>query len=241
MKILSTKDYDQFKSILGNRGVDMNHVNHLVELNSKENLLWMFPGTVTKDGYLFDGQHRREASRSQGWDFYYVVSEKTLAELGEPIVALTNTAQKRWGILDFIHYYTKHGREQYVFLTQLMDTYKMSDTNILTLVSGAAQSRAIKRGELKIFSTEEDKQAVMDMLDGYKLLQDIVPTAVWVSKPFAAAIRTVFGSMSAEELKSEIIRSNTTLKRELNATEQLRQLENVVNWHKSEKNHIRFF
>lgn len=33
------------------------------------------------------------------WDFAYVVSDKTLAELGEPIVALTNTAQLRWGIL----------------------------------------------------------------------------------------------------------------------------------------------
>lgn len=240
-KILVTKDYDQFKTIVGNRPVDVNHVNHLVKMNSRENMLWMFPASVTKDNYLFDGQHRLEACRANNWDFYYTVSDKTLAELGDTIVALTNTAQKAWGIPDFIHYFTSHGKEQYVFLRQLMDTYKMNNTNILMLVSGASQARAIRRGDLKIFSTEEDKQTVIDLLDGYKVLKDVVPNDVWVSQKFTTAIRTVFGSMSAEELKSEIIRSNITLERKVNVKDHFRQLEEAVNYRKNEKNHVRFF
>ena len=114
MKILATKEYDQFKTITGNRSVEVNHVNHLVSLNSEVNLLSQFPGTVTKDGYLFDGQHRLAACKANDWDFYYTVSDKTLAELGDTIVALTNTAQRKWGIPNFIHYFTSHGREQYL-------------------------------------------------------------------------------------------------------------------------------
>lgn len=241
VKILQTKNYDQFKMISGNRPVDINHVNHLVSLNSQENLLWMFPATVTKDNYLFDGQHRLEACRANDWDFYYIVSDKTLAELGDTIVALTNTAQKRWNLIDFIHYYVLHKKEQYIFLQQLLDTYGMTHSNILTLASGASQAKAIKRGELKLFSTDEDKQIIIDMLEGYKLLKDIVPYNVWIHRSFVASLRTVFGNMSAEELKSEIVRSNAILERKINSTEYLRELENVVNYRRSEKNYTRFF
>ena len=92
-----------------------------------------------------------------------------------------------------------------------------------------------------MYSTEEDKQVIIELLDGFKLLKDVVPAVVWTSKAFASAARTVFGSMSAEELKDEIIRSNVTLERTLNTQDQLRRLEDVVNYRKKESNHIRFF
>lgn len=245
MKILNTKEYNQFKIIPGNRLMKtkeaINHINYLVKLNSKENLLWMFPGTVTKDGYLWDGQHRLEACRANDWDFYYMVSDKTLAELGEDIAALTNTAQRKWTILDYINYYTKHGKEQYIFLNQLMDTYKMSHTNILTLASGASQSKALSMGEVKLFSTDEDKQIILDLLDSYKDIKDVVPSKVFIHQRFVGAIRIVFGTLSSEELKAEIVRANIPLERKINMQEYLRLLESVVNYRRSEKNYQRFF
>ena len=241
MKILSTKDYDQFKTVIGNREVSVTQVNRLVKDISTINMLWMYPGTISKDGYIIDGQHRLAACKANGWEFYYLVSDKTLSELGDTVVALINTAQKRWEIRDFIKYHAAHGKEQYVYLTQLKHTYKMTDTIILTLVSGVSQARAIKRGELKIFSTEEDKQVVVDLLDGYKTVCAVVPFPVAQSRAFVSALRTVFGSMPAEELRDEIIRSNITIEKKINVQEQLRQLEDVVNYRKSEKNHIRFF
>lgn len=240
-KILQTKDYDQFKTIVGNRDIDIDHVNYLVKLNSKENLLHLFPGTVTKDGYLFDGQHRLEAAKANDWDFFYTVSEKTLAELGDTIVALTNTAQKRWAIKDYINYFVKHGKEQYIFLTQLMDTYKMSYTNVLSLTSGSSQTRSIRVGELKIFTSEEEKQIVIDMLDQYIFLKDFVPGDIFLHRAFVMAVRTVFNSMSAEDLKGEIIRSGIDFTRKANTTDYLRLLESIVNFKRQEKNHIRFF
>lgn len=241
MKILNTKDYDQFKTIVGNRNIDINHVNYLVKLNSKENLLHLFPGTVTKDGYLFDGQHRLEAAKANDWDFFYTVSEKTLAELGDTIVALTNTAQRRWNIKDYINYFMQHGKEQYIFLAQLMDTYKMSYTNLLSLISGSSQTRSIRVGELKIFISEEEKQIVIDMLDQYMILKDFVPSDIFSHRAFTMAVRTVFNSMSAENLKGEIIRSGIDFTRKVNTTEYLRLLESIVNFKRQEKNHIRFF
>lgn len=242
MKILMTSDHDQFKKVPGNRPVEVNHVNDLIALNAKENMLWMYPGTITKDGYLIDGQHRLEACRAQGWKFPYIISDKTLAELGDSIVALTNTAQKGWRVADFVNFYAQHGREQYIFLAQLMDTYKTNHPNILTLITGHMQTSAIKHGDLKIYSTPEDKQTIIDMLDGYAILREVLPYSVYCSSKFTSALRVIFQLMNAEQLKSEIIRAaGVTIEPQVNREEYLRLFERVCNWHRMEKSFIRFF
>lgn len=241
MKIQATKEYGQFKTILGNRAVDMNHVNYLVKLNSKENLLWQFPADVTKDGYLWDGQHRLEACRANDWEFYYTVSTKTLAELSDDIVAKTNTAQKRWTMSDYITFFAAHKKEQYVFLQELMKEYKLSHAIILRLSAGKSRERELKLGILILFTTDEEKAVIEELCRQYIELRGTIPTLILSHSPFAAAMRTVFKDFNAQEIKQAVDRMARAFSPQRTVKDYLREMEEIINYKKHEKNYIRFF
>lgn len=241
MRIQSTKDYDQFKKIVGNRSIDINHINYLVKLNSENNMLWQFPGEVTKDGYLWDGQHRLEAAKANDWEFYYTISDKTLAELSENIVAITNTAQKRWNVPDYIHFYASHDKAQYVFLQEMIQEYKLSHALVLKLVTGKEQNKEIKLGNLKLFATPEEKELIIELLTEYTSLRGTIASVMLNHSVFAGAMRTVFKDFSAKELKDHIERSPRTITSQRTIKDYLREFEEIINYRKHEKSYIRFF
>lgn len=241
MLIKSTKDYGQFKFIVGNRDIDMNHVNKLVKLNSEVNLLWQFPGLVTKDGYLWDGQHRLKAAEANDWDFYYTVSDKTLAELGDSIVPLTNTAQLPWKPMQYINWYAKHGNEQFIFLQELMEEYKLTYYQIINLLRGSSTASEIRRGTLKLFNTPEDKKNIASLLEEYLLLKTGVDRKMHLDTYFIRAIRTMFKYVSAQEILEALDRAPMQLIPVRGAAEYLRQFEEAFNYRRAEKNYKRFF
>ena len=77
-QIYSTKDYEQFKVVVGNRPINIEHVNKLIASIAQENLLKNFPGFISSDGYLIDGQHRLIAAKSNKLAFFFTVSEKVI-------------------------------------------------------------------------------------------------------------------------------------------------------------------
>lgn len=241
MKILLTRDYDQFKTVPGNRNTDINHINNLIKLNAKENMLWMYPATVTKDNYLIDGQNRREACRAQDWEFPYVVSDKTLAELGDNIVALTNTAQKGWRPPNFIDFYAAHGKEQYLFLRELMDEHKFTHPIIMQLVVGKTGSADIKLGNLKLYTSPDEKRAVEEILAEYAKLKGTITGVVLHDSRFASAMRTVFKDYTAEEIITQLARTPLKVTSQRGVKDYLRVMEDVINYKKHERNYMRFF
>lgn len=241
MKILTTTDYDQFKTVKGNRAIDMNHVNHLVEINSKEHLLNQFPATITKDNYLWDGQHRLAACKANNWEFPYTVSDKTLAQLNDDIVAITNIAQKRWGVPNFIDFHAAHEKEQYIFLQYLMKEYRLPHSIIMKLVAGKEQSVAIKLGKLSLFITPDDKTYIEDVIKQYVELRGVVPAALIMHGSFAGAIRTIFKDYTAKDLQIAIERTPIQIVVQRGIKDYLRMFEEIINYRKQEKNYIRFF
>ena len=241
MKILATKEYEQFKKVVGNRPIDINHVNYLIKLNSEENLLWQYPGAVTKDGYLTDGQHRLKACEINNWDFYYTVSDKNLEDLGDNIVALTNTAQKGWVIKNFINFYAEHGKEQYIFLQELMTDYKLTQPIIMQLISGKTGSKDIKLGKLKIYTTSQEKDVVLELINEYSVLRDTISSLILNDSRFAGAMRTVFKDFSAQEIVDNLARTPIKITHQRGIKDYLRVMEDVINYKKHEKNYIRFF
>lgn len=241
MKIQATRDYKQFKTVPGNRPVEINHVNYLVKLNSKNNLLWQYPGSVTKDGYLTDGQHRLAAAEANEWDFYYTIGDQTLEELGDTIVATINTAQRGWKPINYIKFYAAHKKEQYAFLLDLMQEYHFSHAVILKLVTGKPSEASLKRGELHFFETAEDKQVIEDIVKEYAKLRGTVAAVILSHTMFAAAMRTVFKYFSAEDLEIAFARTPIRLEPQRGTKDYLRNLEEILNYKKHEKNYTRFF
>ncbi len=241
MKIQVTKEYDQFKKIVGNRPIDMNHVNYLVKLNSENNLLWQFPADVTKDGYLWDGQHRLEACRANDWDFYYTQSDKLLSELTDNIVAITNTAQKKWIMADYINFYSAHKKEQYVFLQELMTENKLTSAIVLKLLAGKSLQHEVKLGMLSLYQTSDDKAYLEELVTEYVSLRGVIPQAILSHSSFAGAARTMFKDFSAQDIKIAIERAPISLTPQRGVKDYLRIMEEIINYRKMEKNYHRFF
>lgn len=141
MKILKTKDYAQFKSILSNREVNKQHVKKLADSLKKKNLLWAKPPLVNERNQVIDGQHRLEACQLAGIDFYYIQAEG----LNKEDMAILNTNQKNWSALDFINFYALEGMRDYKELSKLMNKYPgLKPSLLIRLASGSG--RGIREG-----------------------------------------------------------------------------------------------
>lgn len=219
----------------------MNHVNYLIKLNSEENLLWQYPGAVTKDNYLTDGQHRLKACEVNGWDFYYTVNDKNLSEIGDNIVALTNTAQKGWKVKDYINFYAQHRNEQYMFLQELMAEYKLAHPIVMQLIAGKSGARDIRLGKLKIYSTTDEKGVVMELLTEYTALRGTISSLILSDSRFAGAMRVVYKDFSSEEIIDNLTRTPIKITHQRGIKDYLRVLEDIINYKKHEKNYHRFF
>ncbi len=241
MEIQKTKDYKQFKTIKGNRKIDMSHVNKLITLNSEINQLWQYPGTVTKDGYLWDGQHRLEAAKAQEWDFFYTTSDKVLSELRTNLVPITNTSQLKWQIADYINYYARNGKEQYLYLEELIQEYGWSHALIISLLRGESKSAALKKGILSLFENEDDKEYNRLLLDGYRDIVDAVPAVVYRDSIFARAMREIFKQLSSEDVKRTLEKTTTQIVSMRHKADYLRQFETLYNHGRQEKNYLRLF
>ncbi len=219
----------------------MNHVNKLIALNSKRNLLWQFPGNVTKDGFLWDGQHRLKAAEANKWDFFYTVSDKTLEELGDSIVPQTNTAQLSWKPADYINWYAVKGNEQYVFLEELMSEYKLTYSPVLNLIKGGSYTSAIKSERLTLFSSPDEKQGIRDLLDEYLKLKGAIAPNIFTESRFVRGLRTIFKYVSSEQIIAALEKAPIQLVAVRFTKDYLRQFEEIFNYHKSERSYVRFF
>lgn len=245
MQILKTKDYDQFKRVSGNRVVDMNQVNKLVKMNSSINLLWQFPGTVSADNYLIDGQHRLMACKANDWWFYYTQSEQTLAELekvqGGAPVALQNTAQLKWTIPNFVHFYAERGNKQYQFVEEMAVEHKLSPTMVIEFFRGDPSSQKLKQGRLSIFSTNEERDLLMESFEAAEIIRPYIPNYIFKHSRFLRALRLMLKQISAESLEVALRKDAVPVKYQHETKEYLRMFEEIINHGKQEKNYIRFF
>lgn len=236
--ILETTDYDQFKRVVGNRPIDISHVNQLISLNAEMNMMWQFPAIVSKDGYLFDGQHRREAARAQGWPFYYTVSTESIDDL---VVARINRAQHGWKPDNYVDFFAERGDKQYQFLKSCKEVYKVTTAN-LCMMFGYKSTTALKMGKVVFYSTREEKDLLVDLIEGYLALEAYFDRAVFTDRDFVGAIRIMFQQVSAEQIIDAVAKASVAITIQNTSKDYLRLFESIFNKYKhGEKNYVRFF
>lgn len=236
-QIRKTTNYNQFEKIIGNRDVDIAHVNELVARIAQYNMLAQFPIVVTQDGYIVDGQHRLEAARVSKLPIYYVVSEESLESI---IVALINSSQLHWRIINFVDFYVQQGNPQYIWLKEIYEDHKISIANLLSLFTGHNKTTVLKRGELQLFRSEEEQDILLDMLAAYLALKDSFTLQVWEDMDFVQALRTMFEQVSAQNIKEELSRYAKPITLQNAKNDYLRLFEGIFNRRKRGKK-IRFF
>lgn len=111
--IKETREYDLFKFVGKNRGVDPQKVS-LFKKTMKESphLPALNPILVNESMEIIDGQHRFHACRDLGIPIYYLQS----AELTHEDIITLNKDRKNWTLDDFINFHVRNGNKNFISL-----------------------------------------------------------------------------------------------------------------------------
>lgn len=156
MEILKEKNYELFKFIDSNRNLNRNHINKLKDSISKNGYIENCPIIVNKNMEVLDGQHRFVALKEMGLEIPYTISDTTKNK----ILIDLNILQKKWTVLDYVHYYaTEEQNKYYIKLQELIKETGFDVTTILTAMNnvpiGGYYTQAVKEGNFTINPIQE--------------------------------------------------------------------------------------
>ena len=154
MNIRHTSDYDQFKVIVSNREVDKRHVKKLAQSIKHRNLMFIKPILVNSRLEIIDGQHRLEACRIIGEPVHYMVVDG----LDKDDIAILNTAQKNWTMLDFINFFTIEGLPAYREISKLINEFPEQRITSLMNIACGRYTNTVRSGNLRIGNIERARQ-----------------------------------------------------------------------------------
>lgn len=129
-KVLTSKNYDSFKRIKGNRPMDLKHVAVLKKKMQIKDL--KIPILVNAKCEIIDGQHRVQARRELGLPVYYTVNP----ELGIEETQMANANNKNWKLDDFLHTYTELNFAHYKRYQEFKNKYGFGHTITTLLLQG---------------------------------------------------------------------------------------------------------
>lgn len=167
-QVFSSRDYDSFLKLDGNRSVLEPRKNSI-----KESIIehgWIRnPIVVNEKMEIIDGQGRFEALQELGMPIQYVISEGATID---DCIAL-NLKQKNWQTLDYIKCYADIGKASYRVLYNLIREYQgkghMSFENIVIFASkhnnagNASGTRGtVKNGTYELIGTEQTVKKLLD-------------------------------------------------------------------------------
>ncbi len=118
-KVYESKNYDQFKTLLGNRSVNQTHLFQLKQSIARRYL--MAPILVNEKMEIIDGQHRFHAARDLGLPVYYFV----VTGYGLEEVKILNTHMKNWQKIDYLKAYCDMEHPEYLKFRDFMQKYPM--------------------------------------------------------------------------------------------------------------------
>jgi len=159
--VYTTKEYGQFKKLLGNRDVTPKRINKIIKSINAVGYVTN-PIIVNKKMEIIDGQGRFEALKELGLPIQYIVVDN----VGIEACLNMNIYQEKWKLLDYVNSYKERGNENYRKLQLLLDTYPLFSLQVVGTAlynNGKIPGENIKNGSLVI--TEEDYNRAVESLN----------------------------------------------------------------------------
>jgi hypothetical protein len=170
-QVYTTKDYSLFKTIDGNRNINLLHLNRLLK-SMKE--VYLFTCIIVNEFYqIIDGQHRFECCKELKLPLNYVM----MKGYGLREVQILNQNSKTWNADDFLEGYCKLGYEHYIEYLKFKTKFEFGHNECMLLLGGSDNGHNIKEfyaGNFKIkdYNLAHDKAQKICMIgryyDGYK-------------------------------------------------------------------------
>lgn len=116
-QIFKTYDYNDFKSLDGNRDINIIHVNRLKESFKKQYLI--SPINVNENFEIIDGQHRFQAAKELELPIYYYISNN----YGLKEIQILNTNMKNWKKEDYLKGFCDLKYPEYIKFKEFMNKF----------------------------------------------------------------------------------------------------------------------
>lgn len=244
LKILTTSDYDKFKTVEGNRDVNESHVRKIKQSLEEKNLLEYNPILVTKEMQIIDGQHRLEAARRLRIPVPYII----IPDADLTTIQQLNSNLRSWNAKDFAESYARLGKGSYIRLLKFCDEYDFPivlSAELLAGTSGGGNipgrsgdahiSHRIRNGTFEI-RNENNALALMQQL---RDLQPFCDAKVWRVPAFIRTLIRLYrvAHMDHKTLVAQLRKTGVRLRRQANAREYTFQIVEAYN-HGLKKNRI---
>lgn len=165
---MTTKEYNKFKTILGNRTIVPAHVEGLCAAIERKNLLEYYPILINEKMEVIDGQHRLMAAAKLNLEVTY----KVVNGLKLEDVMSVNTSSRSWSIMNFIDCYIQLDSPDYLRLKEFMDEHDLSPGIAAGLLQGFGYggghiSNVIKSGKFAV-NTPDKAEKIANQLNQLK-------------------------------------------------------------------------
>lgn len=174
--IYETKDYDKFSDLFINRVVRPTQVEKKVNLILKNDMTSLMPIIVTPDLKIIDGQHRFRALKQLNKPIFYVI--KNDYQIND-VMDINASSTDLWKGQDFLEYYIKQGKVNYIIFSQIMKKFEFNLTELLHLIGAGDKLRNphqdFKDGTL-VLRNEKDITILTSYLHQMKPFYRTTPT-----------------------------------------------------------------
>lgn len=225
--IYSTRKYDKFSYIEGNRKPTHDHVRQLIGSFSDNNSLVATRPVLVNDKFqVIDGQHRFEACRALDLPIYYIIGHNIDISHARQL----NATQMGWKLKNFLDSYVASGAEQYIKFAEIQQEYPLPISTLLPYVCGYAGTNLtqnFRNGSLMIM---KDKTLMYYRLDGLKSLAPYV--SFWATNHIAQAYFGIIANsdnFDPERLVHKL-QQGAKLDYQTGVMNFKREIERVYNW-----------
>lgn len=239
-KVQSSTDYDQFELLNTNREPSRGHIEAIKRaFENTGNFTEVQPILVNERYQIIDGQHRFVACRELKIPIYFTVQPG----LGINEARSMNVLHRGWKADDYARSYANSGDPNYIRYLAMQSDYGISHSVLLTYLLGAdvkGMYKHFREGTLVITPDEEAVGRVrLDRLADFR-----VYTPLAKQKAFAMAVRRAIEMPDYDHawmLKKLGMHAENMLKPFNTVQDNLRQLEEIYNYKRSDSRRIRLY
>lgn len=238
MQIQSTKDYNMFKTVSGNRELSQSNLVNLSKSILSNNMLAVSPILVNTNMEIIDGQHRLEVARNNDLTIYYIVMDN--ASLTE--VLQLNVNRAGWTSTDYLKSHVSQGNENYIYLQDFLERFGLTISNSLEVLTGTSGWggiwNAFKLGTLTI--PQDARNEAEEFVQAFSALKPYVDSKVYRDRDFVRAMRKAFETVNVKTLVGKLQSSGKQIEMAVSMKDYLRQLEDILNW-RQHKEFVRLY
>jgi hypothetical protein len=234
--IYSTKDYDKFELVQGNRTVSASHLRTLIQsFDANPELAQTRPVLINKQFEVIDGQHRLAACRALGQPVYYMIA----ANLDINTARHLNATQRGWTLRQYLDSFVATGNTQYVQFAEMLEEFPIPLTAMMIYLSGHSrthQRKSFKAGTFKLSKDKTLGRERLEMLRDFSMHVDF-----WSDDGLAMAFWDILRVPEYDHARMLNKLKTAQMQRQATKVDYLRELERVYNFNSGEVARTRLF